>query len=144
MRPMTTRSARWGVAAIALPVAALLAVSGCSQGEPDKQAGGEQLTIVAKKPIDEKGAEVTVVAGATPVSPAGDGKAVCAPVAIAMAGPLTGPDAPFGANVRNGAELAVEQHNKANPGCQVALKTFDTEGDPQKASAVAPQIVDDA
>ncbi len=139
MRPMTNRSARWGVAAVAV-----LALAGCSQGEPGQQAGGEQLTIVAKKPIDEKGAEVTVAAGAAPVSPAGDGKAVCAPLAIAMAGPLTGADAPFGANVRNGAQLAVDQHNAANPGCQVALKTFDTEGDPQKASAAAPQIIDDA
>jgi len=138
MRRMTTRSARWSVAAIAL-----LAVAGCSQNQPGGEPGGEQLAIVAKKPIDEKGAEVTVAAGASPVLPAGDGKAVCVPVSIAMAGPLTGPDAPFGANVRNGAQLAVDQHNAANPGCQVTLRTFDTEGDPQKASAAAPQIVDD-
>ena len=142
MREITNRAARWGVAATG--VLALLAVAGCSQASPGGQAGGEQLSIVAKKPIDEKGAEITVASGAAPVSPAGDGKAVCAPVAIAMAGPLTGPDAPFGANVRNGAQLAVDQHNAANPACQVALKTFDTEGDPQKASAAAPQIVDDA
>lgn len=138
MRPTTTRTARFGAAAVAL-----LALAGCSQGSPAGQSGGEQLSIVAKKPIDEKGAEVTVAAGATPASPAGDGKAVCEPVAIAMAGPLTGADAPFGANVRNGAQLAVDQHNAANPGCQVALKTFDTEGDPQKASGAAPRIVDD-
>lgn len=31
-----------------------------------------------------------------------------------------------------------------NPGCQIELKTFDTEGDPQKATGIAPQIVDDA
>jgi branched-chain amino acid transport system substrate-binding protein len=61
-----------------------------------------------------------------------------------MAGPLTGADAPFGTNVKDGAQLAIEQHNAANPGCQVQLKTFDTEGDPQKATAVAPQIVGDA
>ena len=29
------------------------------------------------------------------------------------------------------------------PGCQIQLKPFDTEGDPQKATAIAPQIVDD-
>jgi branched-chain amino acid transport system substrate-binding protein len=79
-----------------------------------------------------------------PVSPAGNGTATCPPLTIAMAGPLTGADAPFGGNVRDGAQLAVDQHNAANPGCQVQLKAFDTEGDPQKATAIAPQIVDDA
>jgi branched-chain amino acid transport system substrate-binding protein len=134
-----TRCVRWGAS-----VVAVLAVAGCSQDAPGGQSAEEQLSIVAVKPIDEKGTEVTVAADTAPVLPAGDGKAVCPPVALAMAGPLTGPDAPFGANVRNGAQLAVDQHNAANPGCQVTLSTFDTEGDPQKASAVAPRIVDDA
>ena len=60
-----------------------------------------------------------------------------------MAGALTGPDAALGINIKNGVQLAVDKHNAANPGCQVQLKTFDTEGDPQKATAIAPQIVDD-
>ncbi len=59
-----------------------------------------------------------------------------------MAGPLTGADAPFGRNVENGAQLAVDEHNAANPGCDVKLVTFDTEGDPQKATEVAPEIID--
>ena len=79
-----------------------------------------------------------------PVDPAGDGKATCPPVSLAMAGALTGPDAALGINIKNGVQLAIDQHNKANPGCQVQLKPFDTEGDPQKATQVAPQIVDDA
>ena len=61
-----------------------------------------------------------------------------------MAGALTGPDAALGINIKNGVQLAIDQHNKANPGCQVQLKPFDTEGDPQKATQIAPQIVDDA
>jgi branched-chain amino acid transport system substrate-binding protein len=101
------------------------------------------LNIVAQMPVDQNGAEVKLEGGGTPADPAGDGTANCPPLALAMAGPLTGPDTPFGQNVRDGAELAVEQHNAANPGCQVELRTFDTEGDPQKATAVAPQIVDD-
>ncbi len=79
-----------------------------------------------------------------PVDPAGDGKATCPPVSLAMAGALTGPDAALGINIKNGVQMAVDQHNAANAGCQVQLKTFDTEGDPQKATQVAPQIVDDA
>ena len=60
-----------------------------------------------------------------------------------MAGALTGPDAALGINIKNGVQLAIDQHNAANPGCQVQLKPFDTEGDPQKATGIAPQIVDD-
>ena len=60
-----------------------------------------------------------------------------------MAGALNGPDAALGINIKNGVQLAIDKHNAANPGCQVQLKPFDTEGDPQKATAIAPQIVDD-
>ena len=60
-----------------------------------------------------------------------------------MAGALNGPDAALGINIKNGVQLAIDKHNAANPGCQVQLKPFDTEGDPQKAVAIAPQIVDD-
>ena len=134
--------------------AAVLALAGCSQPKPEASNSGPSgpsnsapaadLNIVAQMPVDQNGAKVTLEGGGTPADPAGDGKASCPPLAIAMAGPLTGPDTPFGRNVQSGAELAVEQHNAANPGCQVELKTFDTEGDPQKATAVAPQIVDDS
>lgn len=122
----------------------LLGAAGCSQ-QP-KSADGEAptaLKIVEQVQIGQDGAAVKAEGGATPVDPVGDGKANCNPVSIAMAGPLTGPDEPFGTNVRNGVQLAVEQHNAANPGCQVQLQAFDTEGDPQKATGVAPRIVDD-
>jgi len=131
----------------AVAVAAVfLALAGCSQPKPEAAKGEpvSDLNIVAQMPVDQNGAEVKLGTGGTPADPAGDGKATCLPVALAMAGPLTGPDTPFGTNVKDGAQLAVDQHNAANPGCQVALKTFDTEGDPQKATAVAPQIVDDS
>ena len=143
-----TRSAMAAAAAVAL-----LAVAGCTQSAPTENsatgsaaqdAAPTDLEIVAQMPIDGDGNEVKLAAGAVPVSPAGNGTATCPPLTIAMAGPLTGADAPFGGNVRDGAQLAVDQHNAANPGCQVQLKAFDTEGDPQKATAIAPQIVDDA
>ena len=143
-----TRSTMAAAAAVAL-----LAVAGCTQSAPTENsatgsaaqdAAPTDLEIVAQMPIDGDGNEVKLAAGAVPVSPAGNGTATCPPLTIAMAGPLTGADAPFGGNVRDGAQLAVDQHNAANPGCQVQLKAFDTEGDPQKATAIAPQIVDDA
>lgn len=131
------------VTSLALAAVTLLAVTGCTQAAPSESSTDTALEIVAKTPIGQDGGEVTLAADTDPADPAGTGEAVCAPVAIAMAGPLTGADAPFGANVKNGALLAVEAHNDANPDCQVELKTFDTEGDPQKATAIAPQIVDD-
>ncbi len=96
-----------------------------------------------KVQIDENGAEVKAAEGAAPADPAGDGKATCSPVSIAMAGALNGPDAALGINIKNGVQLAIDQHNAANPGRQVQLKPFDTEGDPQKASNIALRIVED-
>jgi len=152
MRAQTTRNA----IAICSAALVMLGIAGCSQKAPssDSAAGGSSasaataaptdLKIVEQVQIDQNGAEVKADAAAAPVNPAGDGKATCAPVTIAMAGALNGPDAALGINIKNGVQLALDKHNAANPGCQIELKTFDTEGDPQKATAIAPQIVGDA
>ena len=53
-------------------------------------------------------------------APPGNGKATCpAGTTIAMAGALTGSNAALGINILNGAKVAIDEHNKANPGCQV-------------------------
>ena len=135
--------------AVVLGSAALVAfgMAGCQQ---QSQSGGggdaapSDLKIVEQIQIDQNGAEIKPETGAVALNPAGDGKASCPPVSLAMAGALTGQDAALGINIKNGVQLAIDQHNKANPGCQVQLKPFDTEGDPQKATQIAPQIVDDA
>ena len=107
-------------------------------------SSGGALEIKAELQIDKDGKEVAVAAAGTPVSPAGDGKATCAAgTSIAMAGALTGANAALGLNILYGANVAIDEHNKANPGCQVTIKQFDTEGDAQKATQVAPQIVGD-
>jgi branched-chain amino acid transport system substrate-binding protein len=102
------------------------------------------LAIKALLPVDKAGKEVDVSKGGDPVSPAGNGKATCAAgTSIAMAGALTGANAALGLNILYGANVAIDEHNKANPGCQVTIKQFDTEGDAQKATQVAPQIIGD-
>ena len=122
----------------------VLGIAGCNQSTPEEEKRRRaNLKIVEQVQIDENGAEVKAAEGAAPADPAGDGKATCPPVSIAMAGALNGPDAALGINIKNGVQLAIDKHNAANPGCQVQLKPFDTEGDPQKATAIAPQIVDD-
>jgi branched-chain amino acid transport system substrate-binding protein len=140
VRGRTTRSAS-ALSSIGLLV---LALAGCHQSSAGQDSSQTNLKIVQQAQIDENGKEVQAAAGAVPADPAGDGKATCPPVNLAMAGPLTGPDAALGRNIKYGVQLAVDKHNAANPGCQVQLKPFDTEGDPQKATAIAPQIVDDA
>ncbi|KWX25175.1 MULTISPECIES: branched-chain amino acid ABC transporter substrate-binding protein [Mycolicibacterium] len=139
---MRSRVARKAFALGSAGVVAL-AIAGCSQSTPEEEAAQTNLRIVEKVQIDENGAEVKAAEGVAPADPAGDGKATCPPVMIAMMGALNGPDAALGINIKNGVQLAIDKHNAANPGCQVQLKTFDTEGDPQKATGVAPQIVDE-
>lgn len=150
MPGLTTRNA----IAMSSAALAMLLIAGCSQPKPAGESSSgstdaqgatpTDLAIVEQVQIDGNGAAVSPAAGTVAADPAGDGKATCEPVAIAMAGALNGPDAALGINIKNGVQLAIDKHNAANPGCQIELKTFDTEGDPQKATAIAPQIVDDA
>lgn len=106
--------------------------------------GASGLSIQPVSEISLEGKKVEAAAGATPVDPAGNGKATCSGVNIGMAGALTGPNAALGINIIDGMKVALDVHNKANAGCQVSVKSFDTEGDPQKATQVAPTIVADA
>ncbi|GIG28691.1 branched-chain amino acid ABC transporter substrate-binding protein [Cellulomonas marina] len=155
---MRTRTPR--VAGLALVLAAGLAVAGCADRsttggtEADPTASGSaaegggtsaaDLSIQPLVQVDAEGAEVEAAGdGSEAADPAGDGSASCSGIAIAMAGALTGPNAALGTNILNGATLAVDQHNEANPDCQVEIKQFDTQGDPQAATQVAPTIVSD-
>ncbi|PFG34079.1 branched-chain amino acid ABC transporter substrate-binding protein [Sanguibacter antarcticus] len=148
MRSLTRRRS----SALALALATTLVVAGCSQKEAgdtgDDSTGSSvdasDLTIVPAVQIDATGAEVEAGEAMDPADPAGDGSAACGEVSIAMAGALTGPNAALGQNILYGAQVALDKHNEANADCQVELKPFDTEGDPQKATQVAPQIVGDA
>ena len=65
-------------------------------------------------------------------------------VSLALQFPQTGDAANLGAPMLKGAQLAVDEYNTANPDACVTLKTFDTQGDPAKAPAVAQAVIDDA
>ncbi|CRK52055.1 Amino acid-binding protein [Rhodococcus sp. RD6.2] len=136
--------------ALVLGVAVTLAVAGCSSKSTDEgsssggtsaSAGG--LSITPQVLLDTAGAEVAATDVTDAADPAGSGTATCEGVSIAMAGALTGANAALGQNILNGAKLAVDKHNENNPNCQVEIVQFDTEGDPQKATQVAPNIVSD-
>lgn len=63
---------------------------------------------------------------------------------LAFLGALTGDAGALGQNMVNGIELALEEHNADNADCQVTLKKFDSQGSPDKAPALATQIINDA
>ncbi|MFI6043313.1 bifunctional serine/threonine-protein kinase/ABC transporter substrate-binding protein [Nocardia sp. NPDC051321] len=91
--------------------------------------------------IDAEGKEVPRASAAA--DPAGDGKAACEPLTIASTAPLTGADAGTDRGLIDGVKLAVDQFTRANPGCPVAVREFDSGGFPQTAADVARQIVND-
>ena len=140
MRGRATRSA----IAASSAVLAVLGIAGCNQSKPNENSSQSDLKIVEQVQIDQNGAEVKP-GGHHPADPAGDGK-----------GRLPAGLDRDGRRPQRPRRRARHQHQErraarrrqaqraANPGCQVQLKTFDTEGDPQKATAIAPQIVDDA
>jgi branched-chain amino acid transport system substrate-binding protein len=122
------------VRAVAVVAALPLVLGACAaqQGSGGGGGGGSKVDIpaVTTLPIPPGAANA-----------AGDGKAKCSNATIAYAGAETGPNAQLGINIRNGVQLAVDQHNKANKNCQVTLKKFDTEGDPGKAPGIVTQVV---
>ncbi|MFI6871657.1 bifunctional serine/threonine-protein kinase/ABC transporter substrate-binding protein [Nocardia sp. NPDC050406] len=92
-------------------------------------------------PIDEQGAQVAPPAAA--LDPAGDGAATCAPLTIAMTGPLSGDNAALGGPVLGGVSMAVQQFTAKNPGCPVTVQEFDSAADPRTATEVASRLVAD-
>ena len=62
---------------------------------------------------------------------------------IGFFGALTGDAANLGINIKNGAELAVNQYNEKNADCKVTLVTFDSQGDPSVAPGLAQKAVTD-
>ena len=64
------------------------------------------------------------------------------PIRIAMAGPLTGANATFGAQIREGVNQAVIDFNAAGGvlGQQLAMETGDDACDPRQAVSVANQL----
>jgi len=124
------------IASLAAVAALGLLVAGCantSSGGTPKAASPTKISLPALTSIS------------TPpnaVLPAGDGSGKCAAgTTIAYIGAETGANAALGINIYNGVQLAIDQHNKANPGCQVKFTKFDTEGDPTKATGPVTQAV---
>jgi branched-chain amino acid transport system substrate-binding protein len=107
-------------------------------------------------------AAATTVAGSTPAgsTPAGSTPASgsgapasgaiaamptgvkCDGVTLAFLGALSGDNGNLGKNMVNGAALAIDAFNTANPGCKVTFDTsYDSQGDPAQATPLADTVV---
>jgi branched-chain amino acid transport system substrate-binding protein len=80
--------------------------------------------------------------GGTTNNASGGGSGAC-DLKIGFFGALTGDAANLGINIKNGAELAVNQYNEKNPNCKVTLVSFDSQGDPSIAPGLAQKAVTD-
>jgi branched-chain amino acid transport system substrate-binding protein len=72
------------------------------------------------------------------------GSAPCGNYKIGFLGATTGPYGALGQNMVGGIKLALSEYNKDHADCKVAVKVFDSQGDPTKATPLATQIVQDS
>jgi branched-chain amino acid transport system substrate-binding protein len=101
-----------------------------SGGGSTATSGAVSLPAVSTLPVPKDAA-----------NPAGNGQAKCSGETIAYVGAESGANAQLGINIYNGVQLAINQHNKANPNCQVAFKKYDTGGDQAQAPGIVTQVV---
>ena len=62
---------------------------------------------------------------------------------LAFLGPTTGPYANLGLNIIGGAKVALDEYNAEHADCQVEIQEFDSQGDPEKATPLATQAIND-
>lgn len=89
--------------------------------------------------------ETTAGGGAETTAAGGEGGVKCEGIKLAFIGALSGDNGNLGKNMVNGAQIAIDEFNAANPDCQVGFDTsFDSQGDPAQATPLADKIVNDA
>lgn len=120
------------VLATAAVLAGVLVLVACGGGGGANTSSGSSPTV----------AEPTVAPFTPPMNavlPAGNGQGRCTGnPAIAYVGTIAGGNAALGIAIKRAVQLAIEQHNQANAGCQVTYKEFDTGGAP--ATATGPTV----
>jgi branched-chain amino acid transport system substrate-binding protein len=123
------------VAILSLAVTACAAKNGGSTsagGGGGSASSGVNLPVVSTLPVPSDAA-----------NPAGNGQAKCSGVTLAYVGAESGANAQLGINIYNGVQLAINQHNTANPNCKVTFKKFDTGGDQAQAPGIVTQVVNE-
>jgi branched-chain amino acid transport system substrate-binding protein len=90
------------------------------------------------------GATTTAAGGASAAAVKMPTGAKCSGISLGFFGAYTGDNSGLGIPIYNGEKLAIDQFNAQNPGCQVGLKKFDSQGDPSQAPQLARSIVGDS
>ena len=62
---------------------------------------------------------------------------------LAFLGAETGDAGALGLNMVGGVKLALDEWNSENDDCQIGLKEFDSQGNPEKAPSLATEIIND-
>lgn len=91
------------------------------------------------------GSSETTAAGGSDTTAAASG-VTCDGVKLAFMGALSGDNGALGQNMVDGAQLAIDEFNAANPNCQVQFDDstkFDSQGDPAQATPLADKVVGD-
>ncbi len=81
--------------------------------------------------------------GSTDDTPSAGSSDKCGNYNVAFLGALTGDAGALGLNMTGGIKLALDEYNKDHSDCTVGLKEFDSQGSPDKAPALATQIIGD-
>lgn len=132
------------VPVLALTAALSLSIAACAQNANQTQPEDTKSASPGETGSTELKADPAPEVPANVVKAAGDGKAKCAKgTSIAYSGTIAGVAPQLGIAILNGAQVAVNEHNKANPGCQVTLKKFDTGGTPDTAPGPVTQMIND-
>ena len=85
----------------------------------------------------------TSAAAATGSAAASTGGVTCKDLSLAFMGATSGDAGALGQPMLNAVTLRVDAWNAANPDCQIAVKDFDTQGDPAQAAPIADKVVGD-
>ncbi|MEO6125153.1 MAG: branched-chain amino acid ABC transporter substrate-binding protein [Ilumatobacteraceae bacterium] len=102
--------------------------------------------IAAACGSDEKKADTTTADTTAPTTAgsAAAGGVKCDGVTLAFLGALSGDNGALGTNMINGASIAIDDFNAANPDCKVSFDTkYDSQGDPAQATPLATTIAND-
>ena len=139
-----TRKRRVGVALAGLA----LVLAACGSDKESTSTTAAPATTAGATTTASGGGEATTTAAAGSTPSSGDQIAAiptgvtCSNITIAYLGALSGDNGNLGKNMINGAQIAFDEFNKANPDCQVKFDTsYDSQGDPTQATPLADTIV---
>ncbi len=133
--------------AVALGLSLVAAACGDDEETTSTTAAPAAATTVAEEAtattMAEEGAATTMAeaSGADTGLPMPTGAVCEGGVTLAFIGALSGDNGALGTNMINGATVAIDAFNEANPDCQVTFDTaYDSQGDPAQATPLAATI----